>query len=156
MEPAQASPGQFTRIAYFLYNAVTQQYEYFSLDTRGPQMMMEKSQDASGPITAQRNTLVNMHGSIFVAPQWGAEKNAPFRYRLTVGEIAANRQVVRLYFTPFLESRQANFWLSSMSTRESDPAGKALKWIHAHCSCVYRLCLSVGILGDDYVCPAER
>jgi hypothetical protein len=81
----------------------------FSLDTRGPQMMMEKSQDASGPITVQRNTLVNMHGSIFVAPQWGDEKNAAFRYRLTVGDIAANRQVVRLYFTPLSGESPSEF-----------------------------------------------
>ncbi len=32
MEPvAQASAERFTRIAYFLYNEVNQQYEYFSL-----------------------------------------------------------------------------------------------------------------------------
>lgn len=29
----------FTRIAYFNYNTVSQQYEYFSMDTRAPQMM---------------------------------------------------------------------------------------------------------------------
>ena len=33
----------FTRVAYFDYNVVNQQYQYFSLDTRAPQMMNERS-----------------------------------------------------------------------------------------------------------------
>jgi hypothetical protein len=48
MEPASESKGEsFTRIAYFNYNVVNQQYEYFSVDTRAPQMMNEKSYGTS-------------------------------------------------------------------------------------------------------------
>ena len=99
----------FTRVAYFLYNEVNQQYEYFSLDTRGPQMMTERTQDAGGPTTAQRNAAVNMQGSVFVAPQWGDDKNVTFRYRLTISEVADNRQVVRLYFTRLASEPSSEF-----------------------------------------------
>src|SRR5258708_1289821 len=100
MEPAAGGTKSeaFTRVAYFLYNEVNQQYEYFSLDTRGPQMMMERTQDAGGPVAAQRNAAVNMQGSFFVAPQWGEGKKGTFRYRLTVPEIANNPRGVRLFF----------------------------------------------------------
>ena len=110
MEPApQANAEGFTRVAYFLYNAVNQQYEYFSLDTRAPQMMIEKSADASGPTATQRNTSISMHGGIFVAPQWGERKNAAFRYRLTVGEVTHDRQIVRLYLTPLSADPPSEF-----------------------------------------------
>ena len=36
-----SSETPFTRVAYFDYNTVNQQYEYFSLDSRAPQMMNE-------------------------------------------------------------------------------------------------------------------
>jgi hypothetical protein len=40
MEPKQSSEGSpFTRVAYFSYNWINRQYEYFSLDSRLPQMM---------------------------------------------------------------------------------------------------------------------
>src|SRR5438270_5628937 len=40
--PPGSKQDPFTRIAFFNYNAVNQQHEYFSLDTRAPQMMSEK------------------------------------------------------------------------------------------------------------------
>jgi Protein of unknown function (DUF1579) len=47
MTATPASTQPFTRIAYFDYNAVAQQYEYFSLDTRAAQMMDERSVGAA-------------------------------------------------------------------------------------------------------------
>jgi hypothetical protein len=45
MEPAKKSGKEsFNRTAYFNYNTVTQRYEYFSLDSRAPQMMNERSE----------------------------------------------------------------------------------------------------------------
>src|SRR3977135_2631586 len=47
MEPAErAGKESFIRTAYFNYNTVSQQYEYFSLDSRAPQMMNERSDKA--------------------------------------------------------------------------------------------------------------
>jgi hypothetical protein len=66
----------FTRISYFGYNAVSRQFEYFSLDTRAPQMMTERSDGASarpsdpGPLS--------LPGGTFVAPQWGLTATLPF------------------------------------------------------------------------------
>ncbi len=42
MTAASGLSAPFTRIAYFDFNVVDQQYEYFSLDTRAPQMMNER------------------------------------------------------------------------------------------------------------------
>jgi hypothetical protein len=100
MELAQPSaPESFTRTAYFNYNSVNQQYEYFSLDSRAPQMMLEKShvpeaQDRTG------KGGIKLYGGRFVAPRWGEISNAAFIYRLTIGEIEKDRQVVQLYLTP--------------------------------------------------------
>ncbi len=97
-ETMELAPGSkeapFTRLAYFNYNAVNQQYEYVSMDTRALQMMNEKSADATadGPIT--------LYGGSFVAPAWGDAKNAGFRYRRTIAPIAHDSQTVRLYLTP--------------------------------------------------------
>jgi hypothetical protein len=41
--PSGSKQEPFTRIAYLNYNAVSQHYEYFSLHSRAPQMMNEKS-----------------------------------------------------------------------------------------------------------------
>lgn len=100
MEAAGGEKGDaFTRVLYFLYNAVNQQYEYFSLDTRAPQMMMERSLGLGELASPPPNVAIDMPGSVFVAPQWRDDKNVAFRYRLTIGEISNNRQIVRLYFT---------------------------------------------------------
>jgi hypothetical protein len=103
-EVMESAPGggddRFTRIAYLNYNAVNQQFEYFSIDTRAPQMMNERSHGgaSSGRDADQRG--ITLFGESFVAPQWGDAKNAAFRYRLTVGDVEHDVQRVRLYLTP--------------------------------------------------------
>jgi Protein of unknown function (DUF1579) len=89
----------FTRTAYFNYNAVNQQYEYFSLDSRAPQMMYEKSY-ASDEQSKPGKGGIKLYGSSFVAPRWGDATNAAFMYRLMVGKVEKDRQVVQLYLTP--------------------------------------------------------
>jgi hypothetical protein len=100
MEPAKRSGKEsFIRTAYFNYNTVTQQYEYFSLDSRASQMMNERSdraEEQSEPVKGG----IKLYGGNFVAPQWGKATNVAFTYRLTVGEIANDSQVVQLYLTP--------------------------------------------------------
>ncbi len=96
MEPAQESEdAQFTRTAYLNYNAINRQYEYFSLDSRAPQMMTYVAPGANR-IT---NDKVELSGGVFVAPEWGKAKNVPFIYRLTVGEVKDNQQIVQLFLT---------------------------------------------------------
>lgn len=96
MEPAEASTGPaFTRTAYFSYNPINQQYEYFSLDTRLPQMMSYVAPGAN----KVRDGKVELAGNSFVAPQWGERKNVPFMYRLVVGPVENHRQVVQLFLT---------------------------------------------------------
>ena len=100
MEPAKQSEKEsFVRTAYFNYNAVSQQYEYFSLDSRAPQMMNERSDKAAEQSKPDKGG-IKLYGGSFVAPQWGEAKNVAFTYRLTVGEIEKDRQVVQLYLTP--------------------------------------------------------
>jgi hypothetical protein len=43
---------------------------------------------------------VKLKGGTFVAAQWGEAKNVEFKYRLTMGEVQKDQQVVRLYLTP--------------------------------------------------------
>lgn len=105
--PPGSTQAPFTRIAYFNYNAVNKQYEYFSLDTRAPQMMVEKSYGAGGEQNKERG--INLYGGTFVAPQWGQARNAAFRYRLVVGDVVKDRQVVRLYLTPLSGDRAQEF-----------------------------------------------
>ncbi len=96
MEPARASEqAQFTRTAYLNYNAINRQYEYFSLDSRAPQMMSYVAPGAN----KTREGKVELSGGVFVAPEWGKAKNAPFIYRLTVGEVKDSRQIVQLFLT---------------------------------------------------------
>lgn len=100
MVPAQKSwSASFTRTAYFDYNPVNRQYEYFSLDSRAPQMMNERSRDATGQGGVGTGD-IKLYGGRFVAPQWGDAKNVAFTYRLTIGAVKNNQQVVRLYLTP--------------------------------------------------------
>jgi len=103
--PPGSKQDPFTRIAFFNYNAVNQQHEYFSLDTRAPQMMSEKSFESGG---AGNEDGITLFGGTFVAPQWGDVTNAAFRYRLRIGRPEKDRQVVQLYLTP----------LSGKSTKE--------------------------------------
>jgi Protein of unknown function (DUF1579) len=104
MEPAQTPAHEpFTRTAYFNYNAVNQQYEYFSLDSRAPQMMSEKSNVAAEQSKPSKGG-IKLYGGSFVAPRWGEATNAAFMYRLTIGEVEKDRQVIELYLTPQSEN----------------------------------------------------
>lgn len=101
MESAPGAPEPFTRVAYLQRNAVTRRWEYVSLDSRAPQMMTEKSDvesaaagEAAGPDGR------SLAGDLFTAPRWGEATNVTFRYRLTVGPVVMDRQVVRLFLTP--------------------------------------------------------
>jgi hypothetical protein len=89
--------GAFNRHALLNYNAVTSRYEYTSLDTRAPQLMLEQSSPISPASSAAELTL---QGGSFLAPAWGSAKNIRFKYRLTIGTIKEGQQVVRLFLTP--------------------------------------------------------
>lgn len=104
MTALPGSKSAFTRIAYFNYNPVSGQYEYFSIDTRAPQMMNERSE---GPV--KPGGAVELYGGIFVATQWGAATNVPFRYRLVVGPVRGNSQTVELYLTPMPAGKSPGF-----------------------------------------------
>ncbi len=93
------SKASFTRTAFFNYNAVSQQYEYFSLDSRAPHMMNERS-DKTEEQSKPGKDGIRLNGGTFVAPQWGDARNVAFTYRLIVGAIEGDTQVVRLYLTP--------------------------------------------------------
>jgi hypothetical protein len=96
MEPAaNSNQERFTRVAYFSYNPVNRQYEYFSLDSRAPQMMSYVTPGAN----KVREGSVELAGSTFVAAEWGNRKNVPFMYRLTVHPVEGNRQRVQLFLT---------------------------------------------------------
>lgn len=87
----------FTRVAHFNYNAVSRQYEYVSIDTRGPRMMTYET-DAQRGVADHGGIMLS--GGSFVAPQWGDTKNVAFAYRLEIGQVERNRQAVRLYLRP--------------------------------------------------------
>jgi hypothetical protein len=111
MELAPGAKGDaFTRIAYFDYNAVNRQYEYFSIDTRAPQMMHESSCEIPRD-NQMNNGPISLCGGMFVAPTWGSAKNAAFRYRLMVDQVSENQQAVRLYLTP-VSSEMADEFLA--------------------------------------------
>lgn len=96
MQPVdKAAASAFTRTAYFSFNPTNQQYEYFSLDTRLPQMMTYVVPGAN----KVRDGKVELTGTSFVAPEWGAKKNVAFVYRLTIGPVESNSQVVQLFLT---------------------------------------------------------
>ena len=113
-ETMQLEPGSkqspFTRDAYFNYNAVTHRYEYASMDTRAPQLMVEKSDvTAEASTTPQRADTIALQGSRFLAPRWGNATNVSFRYRLTIGPVEHDRQTVRLYLTPLSGTTKKEF-----------------------------------------------
>jgi Protein of unknown function (DUF1579) len=97
---SKSSEAPFTRVAYFDYNPVSRQFEYFSLDTRAPQMMNERSRATGGQGHAAQAAALTLYGGRFVAPQWGPAQNVPFRYRIVIGALDRDQQTVRLYFTP--------------------------------------------------------
>ncbi len=118
MEPAMKSAKtSFTRTAYFNYNAVNQQYEYFSLDSRAPQMMNERSEKMEEQSNSGKDG-IKLDGGSFVAPQWGEDKNVAFTYRLTVGSIENNSQTVRLYLTPAGETPKEFLAFEYVYTRQ--------------------------------------
>ncbi len=96
MQPAgKDAAGAFTRIANFSFNPVNQQYEYFSLDSRLPQMMSYLIPGAN----KERNGRIELAGASFVAPEWGPQKNVPFMYRLSIGPVQNGQQQVQLFLT---------------------------------------------------------
>jgi len=96
LEPG-SSEKPFARTAYFNFNATNRQYEYFSLDSRLPQMMNERSRkDRAG---TEKGKIV-LDGGRFIAPKWGNATNVAFTYRLIIGQVEKNTQVVQLYLTP--------------------------------------------------------
>jgi hypothetical protein len=94
---AQGQPGFFVRNAISNDNAVRKRYEYFSIDTRAPQAMSEKSLPTE---VSNESKELKFSGGTFVAPEWGPAKNVRFKYRLTVGAVQDGRQTVELYLTP--------------------------------------------------------
>ena len=90
-------PGSFNRHALLNYNPVTSRYEYTSLDTRGPQLMVERSLPIAPEASASD---LRLQGGSFLAQEWGSSKNVRFRYRLSIGAIKGNQQIVRLFLTP--------------------------------------------------------
>jgi hypothetical protein len=94
------SKSSFTRIADINFNAVTHQFEYFSWDSRAPQMMSEKSRGGAALAGGNDQHSIALYGGTFLAPQWGTLKNVSFKYRLVLGQIQHGRQTVQLYFTP--------------------------------------------------------
>lgn len=97
VDDRSGQPGSFNRHALLNYNPVTSRYEYTSLDTRGPQLMVELSL----PIAPGENASdLKLQGGSFLAPEWGSAKNVRFKYRLTIGAVKENQQTVRLFLTP--------------------------------------------------------
>ena len=90
---ADSQQDAFTRVAYVSFNTINQQYEYFSLDSRLPQMMSYTLPGANEARAGQ----IELRGSSFVAPAWGQANNVPFMYRLTIGAVEGDRQIVRLF-----------------------------------------------------------
>ena len=104
MTSKAGSRAAFSRISFFDFNAMTGRYEYFSIDTRAPQMMNERSVEPAEP-----DGMLELYGAVFVAPQWGAATNVPFRYRLIIGPIHGNTQIVELYLTPIPAAQSRGF-----------------------------------------------
>ena len=98
MESKPGSTDSFSRISNFLFNSTTHRFEYFSLDSRMPQMMNERSGIMNASIAPDER--IQLDGSHFVAPSWGKQANVPFHYRLVVGGVEGDRQVVQLFLTP--------------------------------------------------------
>ena len=87
----------FTRHATLNFNPVTRQYEYASLDSRAPQLMVERGQL---PQATSGGQALQLQGGTFLAPEWGTLKNVRFSYRLALGAVVQGKQWVKLYLTP--------------------------------------------------------
>lgn len=96
MEPSGSGEAvHFVRMAYVSFNPVNQQYEYFSLDTRAPQMMSYTTPGANS-VDGEN---IELKGGTFVAQEWGDAKSVPFVYRLSIGAVKNGQQVLRLFLT---------------------------------------------------------
>jgi hypothetical protein len=109
MVAASGSKKSFTRIADLNFNVVTHKFEYFSWDSRAPQVMSEKSRGDTALTGGSDQRAVTLYGGTFVAPQWGKLRNASFKYRLVLGRIEHSRQIVQLYLTPQFGSSTTEF-----------------------------------------------
>ncbi|MGH8201428.1 MAG: DUF1579 family protein [Steroidobacteraceae bacterium] len=118
MSALAGSKDAFTRISYLNQNPESGQYEYFSIDTRAPQMMNERSEGAVRPDSA-----IDLYGGIFVATQWGSATNVPFRYRIVVYPVRDNTQTVELYLTP-MPAAQSRSFLAFKYVYTRRPAGR--------------------------------
>lgn len=105
----QATGEQFTRVAYFEYNVINRQYEYFSIDSRPPQMMRESSCENIPQSKINNPESNSLCRGTFVAPDWGKAKNVAFRYRLVIGPPADDKQIVSLYLTPLSSDKSDEF-----------------------------------------------
>lgn len=93
-ETMTASTGpSFTRIAFVLFNAASEQYEYASVDSRLPQLMAYALPGAN----RREGATLHFTGSTFVAPAWGERKNVPFLFRFELGPVTDGQQRARLY-----------------------------------------------------------
>jgi Protein of unknown function (DUF1579) len=99
----------FTRESYFDYNPVDRRYEYFSLDTRAPEMMNERSRPVEARSKSDGQSPITLYGGKFIAPQWGNAQNVPFRYGIVVGDVNEGKQTVRLYLTPLSGGNRKEF-----------------------------------------------
>ena len=79
------------------------------MDTRAPQMMNERSHKADVAGESQDSGAKTLYGGTFVATQWGEARNVPFRYRIVIGEVVKERQVVRLHLTPLSGENRREF-----------------------------------------------
>lgn len=114
------SAAAFTRVCFLNYNSMSGRYEYFSIDTRLPQMMNERS---TGP--AMTHGTIGLYGGTFVAPQWGSAANVPFRYRILLSSVQGGSQTVELYLTPIPAGQSRGFmafkYIYTRHTRATAP-----------------------------------
>jgi hypothetical protein len=72
-------------------------------------MMNEKSYEADIQGRLHDQGEIVLYGDSFVAPRWGKTTNAAFRYRLVIGKVEKDCQLVRLYLTPQLGETAKEF-----------------------------------------------
>ena len=71
--------------------------------------MMNERSDSAEQQRQPGNDGIKLYGGKFVAAQWGDARNVAFRYRLTVGEVEGDRQVVQLFLTPLSQESAKEF-----------------------------------------------
>ena len=110
MEPvvaASAPTPEFRRHALLNWNPVAHRYEYTSLDTRAPQLMTEVGAARGSP--RLDGQALELQGGRFIASAWGDAHDVPFTYRLTIGPVRDDEQVVQLYLTPLGVLKKTEF-----------------------------------------------